>query len=202
MKRVFSFIIIFSFFVCNNIPAQLDAREKLSELQSKFDSIQDLSAELTQSVAGTTNLNGKIFYKKANKLRFEFTNILVVSDGETSWNYNMRDNKVIITDYETEGTNILSIEQLIYEYPDECDLSAYEFEGQLVLELIPNSSTLNFNSVKLFIDANNLVARALFDDPATGLVQIDLSNYLLNSSLPDSYFSFIPPVGSEIIDLR
>jgi len=135
-------------------------------------------------------------------LRFEFKNILVVSDGQTSWNYNMRDNKVIITDYETEGTNIFSIEQLIYEYPDECDLNAYEFEGQIILEFIPVSSNLNFNSVKLFIDDNNLVTRALYDDSATGFVQIDLSNYLLNSSLPDSYFSFIPPAGSEIIDLR
>ena len=202
MNRIFSLAIISSFVFCVSTLAQLDANEKLLELQSKFDSIKDLSADLTQSVAGKTNLNGKIFYKKENKLRFEFKNILVVSDGQTSWNYNMRDNKVIITDYETEGTNIFSIEQLIYEYPDECDLNAYEFEGQIILEFIPVSSNLNFNSVKLFIDDNNLVTRALYDDSATGFVQIDLSNYLLNSSLPDSYFSFIPPAGSEIIDLR
>jgi len=198
-------IILFTFFLfimCGIIIAQPDAQEKLAELQSKFDSIDDLSANITQSISGKTNLTGKIFYKKENKLRFEFNNILVVSDGETSWNYNMRDNKVIITNYETEGTNILSINQLIYEYPEECDISAYEFEGQTVLEFIPNTSTLNFSSVKLWVDDDNLVTRALFEDPATGLVQVDLSNYLLNSNLPDSYFSFTPPAGSEIIDLR
>jgi outer membrane lipoprotein-sorting protein len=202
MNRIFSFVIISLFVVCGSTLAQLDANEKLLELQSKFDSIQDLSADLTQSIAGKTNLNGKIFYKKENKLRFEFKKILVVSDGETSWNYNMRDNKVIITNYETEGTNILSINQLIYEYPEECDISAYEFEGQTVFEFIPNTSTFNFSSIKLWVDDDNLVTRALFEDPATGLVQVDLSNYLLNSNLPDSYFLFTPPAGSEIIDLR
>jgi outer membrane lipoprotein-sorting protein len=114
----------------------------------------------------------------------------------------MRDNKVIITNYETEGTNILSIEQLIYEFPEECDVSAYDFEGKTILELAPNTSTLNFSSVKLWIDDNNLVTRALFEDPATGFVQIDLSNYKLNNNLPDSHFSFTPPAESEIIDLR
>jgi outer membrane lipoprotein-sorting protein len=182
--------------------AQPNADETLTALQSKFDSIDNLSADITQSIGGKTNLTGKIFYKKENKLRFEFNNILVISDGETSWNYNVRDNKVIITDYETEGTNILSIEQLIYEYPDECDLSAYEFEGQTVLEFTPNTSTLNFSTIKLWINDDNLVIRSLFDDPATGLIQIDLSNYELNKSLPDSYFSFTPPAESEIIDLR
>lgn len=202
MKRIFLLITIFSFILCIIVIAQPDAQEKLAELQSRFDSIDDLSADITQSISGKTNLTGKIFYKKENKLRFEFNNILVVSDGETSWNYNMRDNKVIITNYENEGTNILSINQLIYEYPEECDISAYKFEGQTILEFIPNTSTLNFSSIKLWIDENNLVTRALFDDPATGLVQIDLSKYLLNSDLPDSHFSFTPPVGSEIIDLR
>jgi outer membrane lipoprotein-sorting protein len=202
MSRIFSFVIISLFVVCGSTLAQLDANEKLLELQTKFDSIKDLSADLTQSVAGKTNLTGKIFYKKENKLRFEFKNILVVSDGETSWNYNMRNNKVIITNYEPEGTNILSIEQLIYEFPDDCDVSAYNLEDKIVLEFIPNTSTLNFSSVKLWIDDNNLVTRALFEDPATGLIQIDLSNYKLNNNLPDSYFSFTPPAESEIIDLR
>ncbi|MBT8391091.1 MAG: outer membrane lipoprotein carrier protein LolA [Ignavibacteria bacterium] len=202
MKKI-SLLVVFIPFIFYSIAlAQPDAQQKLDELQSKFDSIKDLSADITQSVGGKANLTGKIFYQKENKLRFEFKNILIVSDGETSWNYNKRDNKVIVTNFENEGTNILSIEELIYEYPKECDISSYEFEGQTVLEFVPNSSTLNFSSIKLWINEEHLVTRALFEDPATGLVQIDLSNYRLNSNLPANYFSFKPPVESEIIDLR
>jgi outer membrane lipoprotein-sorting protein len=195
-------VVCFSLIACSVVSAQPDANQTLSELQSKFDSIEDLTADIIQSVGGKTNLNGKIFYMKENKLRFEFDNILIVSDGETSWNYNKKEKKVIITNYETEGTNILSIEELIYDYPEECEINAYEFEDQTVLEFVPDNSTLNFSSIKLWINSENLVTRALFEDPATDLIQIDLSGYKINSALPESYFSFTPPAASEIIDLR
>ncbi len=202
MIKTYFLFTFFSFILFNIALAQPGAQKKLEELQLKFDSIEDLSADITQSVGGRKNLTGKIFYKKENNLRFEFENILIVSDGETSWNYNKKENKVIITNYENEGTDIFSIGELIYEYPKECDISAYNFEGQTVLEFVPNTSTLSFSSIKLWINDVNLVTRALFEDPATGLVQIDLSNYKLNTSLPDSYFSFVPSAESEIIDLR
>ena len=132
-----SFVLIISIILFNTSIAQDDAKVALKNIQNKFDSIIDLSAQITQSVNGQVNLKGKVYYKKENHLRFEFKNILIVSDGETSWNYNEKQNKVIITDYDTEGNKIFSIQQIIYEYPDECELSTYELEGDNVLQLIP-----------------------------------------------------------------
>lgn len=194
-------VIIFFSFVSHSF-AQENASVLLKKIQDTFDSIIDLSAQITQSVNGQVNLKGKVYYKKENHLRFEFKNILIVSNGETSWNYNEKQNKVIITDYENEGNKILSIRQIIYEYPEDCDLSTYELEGTKVLQLIPKDGTFSFNSIKLFVDADALITKALIDDPATGTIQIDLSNYQLNKNLEDSYFSFSPPEGSQILDLR
>ncbi|HEY6626959.1 MAG TPA: outer-membrane lipoprotein carrier protein LolA, partial [Ignavibacteriaceae bacterium] len=182
--------------------AQDNADAVLKNIQDKFNSITDLSAQITQTVNGKVNLKGKVFYKKDNCLRFEFDNMLIVSDGETSWNYNKKQDKVIITDYDTEGNKILSIRQIIFEYPEDCELNTFEFEGKKVLELIPKDDTFSFNSVKLFIDSENLITKVLVDDPATGNIQIDLSNYQLNKNLPDSYFQFSPPEGSQVLDLR
>jgi outer membrane lipoprotein carrier protein len=182
--------------------AQPDSKELLKDIQEKFGSINDLSAQITQSVNDKVNLKGKVFYKKENHLRFEFDNMLIVSDGETSWNYNKKQDKVIITDYDTEGNKILSIRQIIFEYPEDCELKTYEFDGKKVLELIPKDDIFSFNSVKLFIDSENLITKVLIDDPATGTIQVDLSNYQLNKNLPDSYFSFTPPEGSQVLDLR
>jgi len=193
-------IIIFSF--VSQSFAQENAGVLLKKIQDKFNSINDLSAQITQSVNGQVNLKGKVYYKKENHLRFEFKNILIVSNGETSWNYNEKQNKVIITDYENEGNKILSIRQIIYEYPEDCELSTFELEGKMVLQLIPKDGTFSFNSIKLFIDGSDLITKALIDDPATGTIQIDLSNYQLNKNLDDSYFSFSPPEGSQILDLR
>jgi outer membrane lipoprotein-sorting protein len=193
-------IIIFSF-VSHSI-AQENASVLLKKIQDKFDSINDLSAQITQSVNDQVNLKGKVYYKKENYLRFEFKNILIVSDGETSWNYNEKQNKVIITDYENEGNKILSIRQIIFEYPEDCELSTHELEGNKVLQLIPKDDTFSFNSIKLFIDGDDLITKALVDDPATGTIKIDLTDYQINTNLPESFFNFSPPEGSQVLDLR
>jgi outer membrane lipoprotein carrier protein len=196
------YILIFVLIYFNHSIAQENANTVLKNIQNKFDSIADLSAQITQSVNGEVNLKGKVLYKKENLLRFEFENMLIISDGETSWNYNKKQNKVIISDYENEGNKILSIRQILFEYPEDCELGTFESEGRRVLELIPQDDTFSFKSVKLFIDSENLITKVLVDDPATGTIQIDLSNYQLNKNLSDSYFQFSPPEGSQVIDLR
>jgi len=202
MTTKFLLTLFIFFFTINSSIAQSDAQELLKKIQDKFDSITDLSAKITQSVNGKSNLKGKVFYKKENNLRFEFENMVIVSDGETSWNFNKKQNKVIITDYDTEGNKILSIRQLIYEYPEECKLSTINSEGTKVLELIPQDDTFSFNSIKLFTNSENLITKVLIDDPATGSIQVDLSDIQLNKDLADSYFQFSPPEGSQVLDLR
>jgi len=200
-NKLFLLYISLIIFLATSFP-QEDAQAVLKNIQDKFESINDLSAQLTQSVNGNVNLKGKVYYKKENQIRFEFKNILIVSDGETSWSYNQKDNKVIITDYESEGNKILSMRQIIFEYPQDCDLSTFKSEDQTVLELIPNDNEFSFTSIKLFIDGDNLITKALIDDPATGEIQIELSDYQLSKNLPDSFFQFSPPEGSQVIDLR
>lgn len=197
-----NFVLFISLLYFNISIAQNDAEELLKNVQEKFNTIDDLSAQITQSVNGQINLQGKIYYKKENHLRFEFKNILIISDGETAWNYNEKQNKVIITNYENEGNKILSIRHIIYEYPEDCLLSTYELEGLSVLKLVPEGDTFSFSSIELFITDDYLINKALIDDPARGKIQVDLSDYKINSNLPDSYFSFSSPEGSEVIDLR
>ena len=196
------FILIITIIFCNSVIAQDDAKALLKNIQDKFDSINDLSAEITQLINGDINLKGKVYYKKENHLRFEFNNILIVSNGKTSWNYNKKQNKVIITNYDTEGDKIFSPRQMIYEYPDECKLSTYKSEGERILHLIPKNSSLSFKFVKLFITDDNLISKILIDNPPTDLIQLYLSNYKINKNLPNSLFSFSPPEGSQVLDLR
>jgi outer membrane lipoprotein carrier protein len=196
------FILIYFLISINHSIAQENANAVLKNIQDTFNAISDLSAQITQSVNDKVNLKGKVFYKKENRLRFEFDKMLIISDGETSWNYNKKQDKVIITNYDSEGNKILSMRQILFEYPEDCELSTFEYEGKKVLELIPQDDTYGFNSVKLFIDSENLITKVLVEDPATGKIQIDLSNYQLNKNLPDSYFQFSPSEGSQVLDLR
>ena len=200
IRTIFILILTVTLFGSNLV--QEDAQTLLKNIQNKFDSINDLSAEITQLTNNKVSLKGKVFYKKEDHLRFEFKNNLIVSNGETSWNYNQKQNKVIITNYDTEGNKILSIRQLIYDYPGKCELSTYELEGEKILQLIPKDNSLSFRSVKLFITDENLISKILIDDPATGLIQLDLLDYKINKNLPDSLFTFSSPEGSQVLDLR
>ncbi|KAA0247209.1 MAG: outer membrane lipoprotein carrier protein LolA [Chlorobiota bacterium] len=112
MKSVITSIFFISVLFLSNSLGQANPQELLKNIQDKFNSINDLSADLAQSVNGKINLKGKVFYKKDNHLRFEFENNVIVSDGETSWNYSKKQNKVIISDYDSEGNKILSIRQI------------------------------------------------------------------------------------------
>jgi outer membrane lipoprotein-sorting protein len=195
------FLLIF-LFSAKLVIAQNNPNQILEAVQEKFNALTDLSANLTQSVNGSVNLQGKVYYKKEDKIRFELTNILIVSNGETNWNYNKKENKVIISSYDKEETGLLSIDHIIFDYPEECELSTYMVKDKVVLELVPQTSTFNFNSVKLWITDDNLISQVLVDDPRVGLVQIDLTNYSIDKILPDSKFTFTPPEGSKVIDLR
>ncbi len=197
------YIILISVALMFNITLAQDyAQVLLKNIQDKFDSIMDLTASLTQSVNGQVNLKGKIYYKKDNHLRFELKNSVIISDGETAWNYNEKQNKVIITDYESEGNKILSIREIVYEYPDNCKLSTYETDGMKVLQLIPEDDTFSFKFIELIINDDYLITKALFDDPATGKIQVELTGYEINKNIPDNFFSFSPPEGTKVIDLR
>ena len=67
--------------------SQGKAEDVLKALQDKFNSINDLQADISQSTDGKQNLIGKLLYKKENKLRFELKNHLIISNGTTSYHF-------------------------------------------------------------------------------------------------------------------
>lgn len=200
MKNFINLILFLSLFAVS-ISAQT-GDEVLLSLQNKFNNINDLSADITQKVNGKVNLSGKLFFKKENNLRFDFKNQIIVSDGQTNWNYNKKDNKVIISDYDDTGSNFLSINYLVYEFPKECTVSLTQEGNQKSLLLQPKTKKNNIGDVILYINKDNLIEKVKVSDQSTGAIEIQFSNYKLNQKIPDSKFSFTPPEGSSVIDLR
>lgn len=192
------FILLFSF----TYYAQSDANSILIDLRNKFNSINDLTVDYSQKAGGKVILNGKIIFKKENKYRVENKNQIVGSDGISAWNYNSAQKKYIITNYDGESNSIYSINYLVYQLPNECLLSA-RTEGNLkVLELAPKSTNLQFKKIELWINSDNLIQKIILSDLNNSTNEISLSNYKLNQKISDSLFSFNPPEGTKVIDLR
>lgn len=198
MKLIFSFLL----FTFTSITFSQNAETVLKSLQNKFDSITDLTANVSQNVSGKTNLSGKLFFKKENNLRIEFPNQTIVADGKTTWNYNKKDKKVIISNYDETSSGLLSINYLVNQYPSECNLSLSSEGDDLILILKPKSKRNNVGEVKLYITKDNLIDKAVISNQATGIMEVSFSNYKLDQKISDSKFSFTPPEGTTVVDLR
>jgi chaperone LolA len=198
MKNLISLFLIFF----SAIAFSQNAEAVLKSLQNKFDSISSLSVDVTQKTNAKSVQTGKMFFKKENNLRIEFPNQIIVADGSTSWNYNKKNKKVIISNYDETGSGLLSINYLIYQYPSECELSLSSEGDKQILILKPKSNRNNMGVVKLYITKENLIDRAIISNKDSGTIEVLFSNYKLNQKLSDSQFTFIPPEGTAVVDLR
>ena len=201
MKKIFFFIFIFLIFFVNS-KAQSSENSLLKKVQDKYSSINSFSADFKQ-YSGDKKISGKFFYKKGNNIRIETKTSIIVSNGTTNWNYNKKQNKVIISSYDDSNASMFSFNKIIYDFPSESDVEQTIENGDDIVIITPKAgSDLNFNKVKLWISNNNLVKKIGIKGNDNSLLTIELSNYKINQNLADSQFSFTPPEGSKVIDLR
>ena len=198
MKIILSFVFLFY----TTVIFGQSAESVLKSLQNKFDSIYDLSADINQKSGGKSGLSGKLLFKKENNLRLELGNQTIIADGKTSWNYNKKDKKVIISNYDENGAGLLSINYLVYDYPGECDLKVSSEGSKTVLILNPKSKRNSLGEVKLVINKDNLIDKTIISNQTSGTMEVTFSNYKLNQNLPDSKFSFSAPEGTTVVDIR
>lgn len=189
---------------------QNNANEILNKLQQKFNTINDLTADFKQTAASAENkggMAGKFFYKKKDKFRIELKSIVIAGDGKSTWNYNVKQKKYIVNNFDPNDPTNLSLDRFVYDYPSKCKVTIQGTEtigGSecSVIVLNPKKSDLNFKTAKLWKDNQDLIKKILFEDPNGTIITVELSNLKLNQKLPDSKFTMTPPEGSKVIDLR
>lgn len=175
----------------------------LKEVQHKFNSIHSIFADFVQKSNGEINLSGKFYFMQRNNIRLELKNSLIVSNGKTNWNYNKLQKKVIISAYDSTDASALSLRNIIFNYPDKCLVSDVSNDTSKILKFTAKQDvSLNFKEAKIYINKDYLPYKILIDNPNNNLIEIDFSNYHLNGNLSASFFKFVPPKGSSIVDLR
>jgi len=139
VKNIIRIFITIIFVFAATTFSQNDADKVLNDLQTKYDTIKDLSVEFTQSGNEKNKLAGMLILKKENKLRIDTRNLIIVTDGTTSWSYNKKQNKVIISKYDENDPGVFSINELVYKLPADSEIKLTIENGQNVLTLTPNS---------------------------------------------------------------
>lgn len=178
-----------------------DNNDLLKAVQAKYNSINTLSVDFSKSSGNKVDFTGKLYLKKENKLRIELRNNTIISDGETFWNYSKKENKVIINNYDAAEPTELSLNTFINVYPSRSSVSEGVEDNYKTLTLKPKSSELDFSSAKLYINSDNLVDKVIIEGNS-GKSTITFSDYMLNKDIQNSVFTYSPPKGIKVIDLR
>ena len=204
-KYLLTVILLFAYSVSNG----QDAQEIIKNVQSKYENITDAKATFTQTLKGSggkaNSSSGVIYIKKTNQYRIEAGGQVIITDGKTTWSYSPGRKQVVIDNYKDDG-NTFSPNKFLFNYPENyySDLEGEENVGGIdcfVIKLTPrNKGTVK--SAKIWIDKNEDLIRKINVVTTESTNTYSLKDISLDAGLSSSKFSFTPPDGVEIIDLR
>ena len=199
---------------------KLTATEVLEKVEEMYATVNDASAEFTQTVSFKyakveQSFSGTVSMKKKNKYRVESQQQTLVTDGATVWAYSPVNNQVLIDTYR-ESPNTFSPEKFLVGLPknfraalvDDNTLneSSLRPEGHAatVLKLLPKSDVSKFvKSMKVWINDNDWsVRRVEYIDMNETRTVYSLKSITFNSGISDERFTFKVPEKVEIVDLR
>jgi chaperone LolA len=208
MKLIkYSAIIIMMLFV--NISFAQDAQEIIKKVQSKYNTIKDASATYSQSVkyssGSSQSSSGTIYIQKEDKYRIESKNEVIVTDGVTSWSYSKKKKQVVIDNYKNDG-NTFSPNKFLFSYPENfySDLEGTETVSGTecyLLKLTPRHKG-SVKSAKIWVDTDDNLIRKITINSSESNTTYTLKKITLDAGLSSSKFTFSPPEGVEVIDLR
>jgi outer membrane lipoprotein carrier protein len=202
-----AFLILFLILFVDLTSAQ-SGKETLKKIQTKFKSINNFSADFSQTISDPEGkqggkLSGKFYYKRKNKFIVETKSQNIISDGTTVWNYNSRQKRVVISSLSDESTSF-SLERYIFDYPALCNIKSAGIDGkEEVIELVSkDNNNIEFNSVKIWKTSDDMISKMEIIDLSGAKYIFKLSNIKTDQDMPDSKFTYTPSKGIKIIDIR
>ncbi|GBD90479.1 outer-membrane lipoprotein carrier protein precursor [bacterium BMS3Abin04] len=179
-------------------------QELVSEVQKKFDTVEDLSANITTFSNGVKKIEGKFYYKKPDMFRIDGKEMSIVNDGKTVWNYNKKLKRVVIN-YTSDNPSIFSLKKIITDYPSKCkieNVTPDKSKGNNLIKLVPLQNKLNFRYAVLRITKEKLIDRLEIVTVNGNKIIFKFKNIRINQKLSQKLFSLKPEKGIKIIDLR
>lgn len=191
-----------------NLNPLISGNELLKRIQDEFKTFESFSAKFTQNIYDEnenvdSKLSGKFTYKKKNKFIVELKNSTIISNSETMWNYEKVQKRVIIS-YLNDEPSSFSLDRFVFDYPALCKVKSINDESstQPILELIPKDENLNFKSIKIWVTESYFISKLEIVDLSNLKFVVQITDVKKNIEISDTKFTFYPPKGIKIIDLR
>jgi len=210
--RKFSLIVFAGLVFQQAAAQQISMSELTSNMQRRYETIENVVAKFAQQVKfGFSNIEqrftGTLIMKKPRMYRIESEHQTLVTDGTTVWAYSPVNKQVVVDKYK-EKQNSISPDLFLLNLPSDyySTLLGRETEAEkslLTVKLVPKDDRSFIKSVKLWIvDGTWDVRKILIVDVNETETMYVIDRLSQNTAINDSLFSFSPPPGTEIVDLR
>jgi len=188
------------------------ADEVLSRVRERYAAMKDVEVRFTQTAPGPKGTSrppqeGVLQAKKGNRYRIETADQVVVTDGTTVWRFGRRTNQVLVDRFKPD-TGVLAPDRLLSGATGEVrgTVTGRETLGGksvVVLSVVPKEDDGAYTALKLWVDdAAGMVRKLEATDLAGGIVTITVHDVRFDAGIPDARFTFQPPAGADVVDLR
>lgn len=205
VKKIF--LLIFGIFASLAIKAQ-SAQEFLNKVIDRTKSYQDISIVFNYKfIFENDDVNEKMngyASIKGDSYLLNLGNQLIISNGETLWNYLIDDQEVMISEA-TEDNNSSPIAMLNSFSKNVTASFIDSYDVYLSTIELKEKEGKTFEKIQISVDSRNMTLKEIhiFNTDGSELIY-DITSFTTNQNLPDNMFTFDEKLHPdvEVIDMR
>lgn len=190
-----------------------DAQSIIRKVQNKYKKLDNLTIQFDyhfqwKLTGNTQDLQGKLYFKKENNIRYELGQQLNITDGETVWQYSELNNQVLIDNLKKKSKSLFMPKYFLYDYLDKfvTEVISTEMKGArqfYVLKMNPKDKDDFVQSMKVWVPADTwLTEKVEYVDLEGNRVSYSFTNIQIDTAMDPKLFSFQTEAGMDVIDLR
>lgn len=213
----YSQFMIIGLFLFTILTRSAECSEKAADIikktQRKFKSIDNIAVKFDYTfrwklTGKTQSLQGAMFFKKENHVRYELGQQLNITNGETVWQYSEANQQVIIDRLKPKSRSLFMPKYFLNEYLDQfiAEVISHEtIKGRefYVLKMIPKDKDDFVQSMKVWIPSDTWIAeRFEYTDLEGNLITYVFYQITVDKAMDMKLFEFRVEPGMQVIDLR
>lgn len=190
-----------------------DAQSIIKKVQSKYKKTDSFTFlfdyHFKWKLTGKSqDLQGKMYFKKENNIRYELGQQLNITNGETVWQYSEGNNQVIIDKLKKNSKSLFMPKYFLFEYLDKfiaevLGVDMVKGRAVYVLKLDPRDKDDFVQSMKIWVPADTWITEKVeYTDLESNQIAYEFTSIETDRPMDPKLFTFNPESGMDVVDLR